>query len=124
MKRAAPMIFVAALAIAAGARGQEAIPTAANAPSAGAPVPSMGPPISLSNKDDRDDGGPARMGPCGPLAPTPDGGPAKGDHQPHGAVWGGVGAHGYREAGGVVCQPLGKDGSVTIAIDSTQWGHH
>jgi hypothetical protein len=42
------------------------------------------------------------------------------DGKPHGEVWAGVGNHGYREVGGVVTQPLGKCGSLTVAIDRTE----
>ena len=52
--------------------------------------------------------------------------PAKGcaglpanDGKPHGEVWAGVGNHGYREIGGVVTQPLGQCGSLTVAVDKT-----
>lgn len=39
------------------------------------------------------------------------------DGKPHGEVWAGIGNHGYREVGGVVTQPLGKCGSLTVAVD-------
>ncbi|HET6970562.1 MAG TPA: hypothetical protein VFH92_05500 [Phenylobacterium sp.] len=42
------------------------------------------------------------------------------DGKPHGEVWAGVGTRGYREVGGVVTQPLGKCGSLTIAVDRTE----
>ena len=44
------------------------------------------------------------------------------DRSPHGQVWGGVGTHGYRNVGGVVCVPVGDNSRVTIAVDSTNWG--
>ncbi|MBW8815512.1 MAG: hypothetical protein JF588_18985 [Caulobacterales bacterium] len=42
------------------------------------------------------------------------------DGKPHGEVWAGVGNHGYREVGGVVTQPLGRCGSLTVAVDRTE----
>ncbi len=56
-------------------------------------------------------------------APAADDAPASGsgcaapaDRKPHGEVWAGVGTGGYRELGGVVTQPVGDCGSVTIAV--------
>lgn len=48
---------------------------------------------------------------------------AKADDAPRGAVWAGIGNHGYRQAGGVVTQPLGGCGSVTVMIDRTEGGY-
>jgi hypothetical protein len=55
--------------------------------------------------------------------------PAKGgrctrveDRQPHGQVWAGIGTRGYRNVGGVVTQPIGDCGQVTIAIDHSEGG--
>lgn len=42
------------------------------------------------------------------------------DGKPHGQVWAGVGTHGYRNIGGVVTQPIGQCGSLTLAIDKTE----
>lgn len=42
------------------------------------------------------------------------------DRKPHGEVWAGVGTGGYREVGGVVTQPIGQCGSVTIAVDKME----
>jgi hypothetical protein len=41
---------------------------------------------------------------------------AAADAKPHGEVWGGIGTGGYREAGGVVTQPIGGCGQVTIGV--------
>jgi hypothetical protein len=41
------------------------------------------------------------------------------DRRPHGEVWAGAGAGGYRDVGGVVSQPLGNCGSVTLMIDKS-----
>jgi hypothetical protein len=38
------------------------------------------------------------------------------DRKPHGEVWGSVGTGGYRGVGGVVTQPIGDCGQVTIAV--------
>jgi hypothetical protein len=43
------------------------------------------------------------------------------DRAPHGEVWAGIGSRGYRNAGGVVTEPIGDCGQATIAIDSTQF---
>jgi hypothetical protein len=45
------------------------------------------------------------------------------DGKPHGEVWAGIGTGGYRQAGGVVTQPLGACGSVTVMIDRTEGGY-
>lgn len=42
------------------------------------------------------------------------------DGKAHGEVWGGVGTHGYRDAGGAVTIPTGKCSSVSIAVDRVQ----
>lgn len=60
-------------------------------------------------------------------APPPSGGgcrtaAAAADRQPHGEVWAGVGTHGYRDVGTAMTAPIGKCGSVSIAIDRTEGG--
>lgn len=107
------MALAAALLAGAAARAEEAIATAAGGPSAGAPAAAPSPPITLPDRPGRGDEGPARIGPCGPTS-------AAGDAKPHGEVWAGVGTHGYRDIGGVLCQPLGKDAALTIAVDRAQ----
>ncbi|HEY8615590.1 hypothetical protein [Phenylobacterium sp.] len=42
------------------------------------------------------------------------------DGKPHGEVWAGVGTRGYRSIGGVVTQPLGKCGSLTVGLSHTE----
>jgi hypothetical protein len=42
------------------------------------------------------------------------------DRKPHGEVWAGAGTGGYRDVGGVVTQPLGDCGSITVMIDQSQ----
>jgi hypothetical protein len=106
---------------------EEAIPTASSAPGAGAPAmppfdPDSGPLRLSDHVDGLDFLGP--QGPCGGPAFRPDGKP---DRTPHGAVWAGVGTHGYREIGGAVCAPIGDRSAVSIAVDAGQldgWGHH
>ncbi|HKR90348.1 MAG TPA: hypothetical protein VJS38_19440 [Phenylobacterium sp.] len=49
---------------------------------------------------------------CAALVPA--------DGKAHGEVWGGVGSHGYRDAGGAVTIPTGKCSSVSIAVDRVQ----
>ena len=39
---------------------------------------------------------------------------------PHGEVWAGIGTRGYREVGGVVTQPLGACGTLTLGVDHIQ----
>jgi hypothetical protein len=55
--------------------------------------------------------------PAGPAASCAT---AKTDDKPHGEVWAGAGTHGYRQAGGVVTQPLGACGSLTLMVDHTE----
>jgi hypothetical protein len=123
VNRTLPALIAVTLAIGAGARAQEAIPTAANAADSGAPVvDNTGGPIILSNKRVHDDRGPIRISPCGGVSVSTDGSVPPPDRSPHGSVWGGVGTHGYRNIGGVVCIPVGDHSRVTLAVDSTQWG--
>jgi hypothetical protein len=125
MTRILPLVFCLSLIAGAGARGQEAISTAANSPDGGAPgaAASGAGPILLSDKSsDFDDRGPIMVGPCGGVAKSVDGGPLKPDKNPHGEVWGGVGTHGYREAGGALCVPLGQNAQVSVAVDTVRWG--
>jgi len=58
------------------------------------------------------DGGPNGQKASG-CAPPPD-------NKPHGEVWAGAGTGGYRNVGGVVTQPIGSCGSVTLMIDQSQ----
>lgn len=118
---------VCALSVAASLAGapawaQEAIPTAANAPSAGAPAPPPAavPPLTLNDRRQFDDSGPPLVGPCGAVGDIVDGVPQKPDKNPHGSVWAGVGTAGYREVGGHVCVPIGDKAAVDIAVDSTR----
>jgi hypothetical protein len=101
---------------------QEAIPTATGALGEGAPPAPESGPLRLS---DRIDEGPdvlRPVGPCGGPARKEDGKP---DKSPHGEVWAGIGTHGYRDIGGVVCAPLVDNAAVSIAVDAGQingWG--
>ncbi|WP_334163358.1 hypothetical protein [Phenylobacterium sp.] len=42
------------------------------------------------------------------------------DGRPHGQVWAGIGTRGYRTVGGVVTQPLGDCGQVTVGVSHTE----
>ncbi|MCR5877917.1 hypothetical protein [Phenylobacterium sp. J367] len=45
------------------------------------------------------------------------------DGKPHGEVWGSVGTGGYRSVGGVVTQPIGECGSVTVGVSKSEGGY-
>jgi hypothetical protein len=118
--------IVSGFALASSAQAQEAIPTATG-PSSGwapAPDPNDNSTLRLSDHIDRGPDAVRPAGPCGGPAKTEDG---KTDNSPHGEVWAGVGNHGYRDAGGTVCMPLGSGAAVSIAVDAGQsngWGRH
>ncbi len=124
MKSALPCLVALGLFASQAAWAQEAIPTAANTGSGAPPAPTSGarPTLIADRNSEHDDRGPVPIGPCG--APYQDDGKGglKQDKNPHGEVWGAVGNHGYRDVGGVVCLPVGKNTEVSIAIDSSHWG--
>ncbi|MHB8529679.1 MAG: hypothetical protein ACYC8V_09245 [Caulobacteraceae bacterium] len=100
----------------------EAVPTAGGAGPGGVPdAAATKAPGPLDQPDEivAEDPGPL-MGPCGPTGPDPKD-PDKADHKAHGEVFAGVGTGGYREAGGVICQPLGDHAAVTVGIDTARW---
>ncbi len=105
-------------AVASGALAQEVIATAAADPNGGSPGTATAP-SGLLRLSDHIDGADniIRYGPCGGPALKPDGTP---DRSPHGEVSVGAGTHGYRQAGGVVCVPLGDHAAATIAVDTEQ----
>lgn len=77
------------------------------------------PPLDASARQQTTDEGP------GPAAAPGEAGchaaaPAAADRQPHGEVWAGVGTHGYRDVGTAMTAPVGRCGSVSIAIDRAQ----
>ena len=113
MNRALMVIF-AALSVTASARAGEVIATAAGAPMDAVPAGSAAAPILIPDRYELGDDIVRNVGPCGAVAKT-DGG--KPDKSPHGEVFAGVGTRGYREAGGVVCVPLGDNAAATIAVD-------
>lgn len=123
MTHAAPIALIASVCIAFAAQAQEAIPTAAGGPPEGAPAQATAPapPLDAAAQARRDDRGPL-YGPCGPLRRKPDGTIADAAHQAHGEVSAAVGTHGYREVGGVVCQPIGDNAAVTIGVNVGRWG--
>lgn len=98
----------------------------ATTPNAGpaAPQPTApSPPLSAFEGPTEDaptvNGQPVAMGPCGPEKVKPDGAL---ETKPHGEVEAGGGADGYRRIAGVVCQPIGQTGAVTVGVSQTQGG--
>jgi hypothetical protein len=124
---------LAACACASAAGASEVIATAgqgAGAPPAAAPSPLAPPPLPADENSPEAIGAwargvmagqPSREAVAG--APAPGGRcPAPPDSKPHGEVWAGIGTGGYREAGGVVTQPVGDCGEVTLGVSRTQGG--
>lgn len=109
---------ISALAAASGAWAEEAIPTANNtagaAPTETKAPASLGDQAVIAPEDDI-----IRIGPCGAVQRASDPGPI--DKKAHGEVDVAVGTRGYRHVGGVVCEPIGDSGSVTVAIDYSEW---
>jgi len=104
-----------ALAMAGASRAQQAISTAQDAGLGGAPpAPPEGPVNLPPHRFDTAQNIIRPIGPCGGL-PNPDTG--KLDQSPHGEVFAGAGTHGYREAGGAVCVPIGDHAAVNVAVD-------
>jgi len=103
---------------ASGALAQDVIATASVDPAGALSGPAT-PPAGVLRLSDHTDGAEdiVRSGPCGGPAVKPDGTP---DRSPHGEVSVGAGTHGYRQAGGVVCVPLGDHAAATIAVDTEQ----
>jgi hypothetical protein len=122
MIRIRSQLVCSALAVAllaSPAFAQEAIPTASDAPLGGAPTPQPGPPQSLGQRPFFN-GTDIVRGPvngCG-VPPKEDGTP---DKSVHGEVFAGVGNHGYREAGGTACVPIGEHSSATISVDAGRY---
>lgn len=106
------------------ARAQEAITTGGHAPAIPAPPAADQPPLGIENDlDSHDDRGPPLVGPCGNVVQSDANGAPKTSNQPHGQVWAGAGTGRSYDVGGVVCQPIGKNGQVTIAVDQGSWGN-
>jgi hypothetical protein len=119
----ARLVFAILVALMAGGAGaQETIQTGVHAPVSGPPMPVIDQPLTLPEDMGPDPEAPVRVGPCGSVAPAVDGPAGQPDTKPHGQVWAGVGTQGYRNVGGVVCQPIGQDGSLNIAVDAGRWG--
>ncbi len=108
---------VLATALASGATAQEAIATAADAPLGGAPTPQGAAPVDTQHRLPGGQDVQRGVNACG-APPKEDGST---DKSPHGEVFAGVGNHGYREAGGVVCVPLGDHAAATIAVDAGRY---
>ncbi|HEY5071267.1 MAG TPA: hypothetical protein VII63_04465 [Caulobacteraceae bacterium] len=122
MFRPSTIVLASFLCIASAARGQEAISTASGGPHGGAPGSSAPPPPPLDAADhDRLADAVREFGPCGPLRHKPDGTIAGAAHQAHGEVTAAVGTSGYREVSGIVCQPIGDSGAVTLGVDVARW---
>ena len=133
MNRIALLTLLAAFLAAPAAFAQELIqttPEGAGAPVASpAPAP-VGPPLADPQSPEAIGawargvlaGAPAEASEprTGPLSRSACA--AATDDRPHGQVWAGAGTRGYRELGGVVTQPIGRCGSVTVAIDRSEGG--
>lgn len=130
MKRiVAPIAALVCLTlVGAAASAQEAIPTADGAapPVVSAPADAGG----AGQNDPQAIGAWARgvlnQAPAEPdarAAPSPRCAASQADGRPHGEVWAGVGTRGYRQMGGVVTQPLGGCGSLTVMIDRSEGGY-
>lgn len=117
--------FLAVAALCAGAPAARAEPPIATA-GPGAPPPAESSPAPIADEQSPDAiGAWARDVIAGrPSAAAAQAGKAQAcpasDGKPHGEVWAGVGTGGYREAGGVVTQPVGDCGQVTIGVSRTQ----
>jgi hypothetical protein len=122
MRLVTSVVAAGTLLAGSAAWAQETIATASNAPDGGAPAASQGAPLRIVRERVHDDEDALPVGPCGGLPVSKDGGPPKPDKTPHGEVWGAVGTHSYREAGGAVCIPLGDKGAVHIAVDASHYG--
>jgi hypothetical protein len=112
-----PLLAAAAVLAAASASAQEVVRTGPD----GAPPAPMVEPEQPQQLIDRWAHLPL-AGPSAEAAPAVGIGEAPRcapppDRQPHGEVWAGIGTGGYRQLGGVVTQPLGDCGSLTLGID-------
>lgn len=120
-------VLGAALALGGGASAQEVI----------AAGPKGAPPAATTEVTSEADNSPEAIGawgrrilagePAAADAKAAPNGPGKAsgcapppDHRPHGEVWAGIGTGGYREVGGVVTQPIGDCGQVSVAIDKVE----
>jgi len=119
MTRVLALVAAAMLLAGTPAFADDTIATAASAdahpPGAGASAPG---PLATT-ADPRAGGRDVLMTACGPE-PVNDQGVAA--LTPHGEVSVGVGARGYREVGGSVCQPLPGGGFVAVSGGSSRIG--
>ncbi len=122
MFRVALLAMAATLVAASIAQAQEAIPTATTAPGGDAPLPPAPPPPHAPSVHSSRVWARPAYGPCGPLRRKADGTIAPNSDQAHGEVSAAVGTGGYREAAGVVCQPIGDSAAVTLGVDVGGWG--
>ena len=122
--RALPIALTCAFVLSLSAHAQEAIATGGRAPAMATSPAADEPPLGIGDDlDSHDDQGPPLVGPCGNVVESDDNGAPKTNHTPHGQVWAGAGTGGSYDVGGVVCQPVGKTGQVTIAVDQGSWGN-
>jgi hypothetical protein len=126
MRRRLPLLaaVVCASALAAPAFADDVIQTGAEGPPPAAEAPPPALRLQTSPPSNRDQAigdwarGVIAGEPANSAAPQARAGcTPPPDRKPHGEVWAGVGTSGYRELGGVVTQPIGDCGQVTVAID-------
>lgn len=104
------------LSVSGAALAQEAVATARNAPSGGAPAAAPAPIQTVDEQQDVQDGPLPRMGFCGPIGVDANGKP---DKRIHGQAGAAVGTHGYQAYHVAACKPFGKDGTSGVAISVT-----
>ena len=114
---AAIVLASAPLAGVGAAAAQEVIPTAQGAPMGGAPPAPPPGPVDIPHPDLLGADTIRRIGPCGGFADEH----GKPDKSPHGEVHASVGTGGYREAGGIVCVPIGDSAAATVSIDAGRY---
>jgi hypothetical protein len=114
MRRSAAIACLALL-VASPAAAEEAVTTAGS----GAPLPAaegsarpISDPAMVDPQADGSEAG-ARSGERPGCRPPPD-------RKPHGEVWAAIGTGGYRSVGGVVTQPIGDCGFITIVVSHAQ----
>jgi len=111
------LLATAALLFLAGPALADGPVTTAGGSDTSAPPQQSTAPAPLPTGDAQVPEGPQMaMGPCGPEKVKPGG---TLETKPHGEVEAGVGTSGYRHVAGVVCQPIGQNGAVTVGVSDT-----